>query len=73
MGKAVGGSLTLISVMEKVDGGEQEAREERTSETACLSGALMKKRARWEPLILLEPSCASRFVCVSVSLQIVFV
>ncbi len=32
---------------------------------ACLSGALMKKKGRWEPLILLEPSCALRFACLS--------
>lgn len=65
VGKAVEGSLTLTSEMEKVDEEGLEVREERKSEMACLNGALMKKRERWEPLILLEPSCASRFACVS--------
>lgn len=65
VGKAVVGSLTLTSEMEKVDGEGLEVREERRSEMAYLNGALMKKRERWEPLILLEPLCASRFACDS--------
>lgn len=65
VGTAVVGSLTLTSETEKVDGEGLEVREERKIEMACLSGALMKKRGRWEPLILPGPSCASRFACDS--------
>lgn len=65
VGKAVVGSSTLTSEMEKADVEGLEVRGERKSEMACLSGAPMKKKGRWVPLILLEPSCASRFACLS--------
>lgn len=65
VGMAVVGSLILTSEMEKVDVEGLEVREERTIEMACLSGAPMKKKGKWEPLILLEPSCALRFACLT--------
>lgn len=61
---AVVENLTSTFVMERMDEEGLEVREERKIEMAYLSGALMKKRERWEPSTLPEPSCASRFACV---------
>lgn len=61
--KVAEGSLISTSGTPRVTvlaAGVQGARDWRTTGTACLSGALMRRMEEWERLTLLEPSCRWR-------------